>query len=443
MSTYDADVLIVGGGVAGSAMAAYLLERDISVIVFEKKRFPRDKVCGEGIMPTGVRLLDKLGVLDRIPSADKSPFKGITFIAGRARASGDFPGLSDGYPYGLGIRRIILDDAARLEAEARGALYLQETGVESILMDEAPTVKVRAGGREWRGRLLVGADGSRSKVRRVLGLGGAPAKRRRYGVRAHLRFRDPERMGTYVEVYALSDGELYTSAVNAQDHLAVILLEQEEMHRFGGRLNAAYDEFIRRHPVLAERFDGAERVSEAMATGPLRQNVRHVVTDHALLVGDAAGFVDPITGEGVSRALLSASMAAPVIADALRAGDTSVGRLRPYEIRRRKEMRSHLIFTHSLLWLSRHPSIAAFAIDRMGRQPAFFSRLLGINYGRYGFSDLRLKDLGRFILGLPEPEGDRRPALGEPTAQTNEGVANRGSAEAEDGGGGQGGAGGG
>ena len=400
MAGVDADVLIVGGGPAGSSTACHLARKGLSVMVFDRQSFPRDKPCGEGIMPHGVRELDNLGVLGRISQEERGWFRGIRYCVGDAQADGDFPELSGGYRQGLGVRRIVLDKAIRDTALALGVTYVESTSVEALVEHEGLPVGLKTAERSYRGRFLVGADGNRSLTRKRLGLDVPPAKRRRYGVRAHFHYQDTSRVGEFVEVYVTPRGEIYTTPVGPHELLVALLLEQSEMERFGGRLEAAFEEFIFGDPRLAARFSGGTRISPVMAAGPLSSRSKRPITDGALLVGDAAGFIDPITGEGISIALFSARLAAEVIHSALQASDVRVHNLVRYEIERRREMRNFVLMTEGLLWLSHFPRICHWVIKRLSRQPQLFSTLLGINCGHNSFTDVRVTDVGQLLLGV-------------------------------------------
>lgn len=402
MTGHDADVLVIGGGPAGSATALHLARRGLDVLVFDRQSFPRDKPCGEGIMPHGVRMLAELGVLDRIPPAERNWFRGITYVAGASRAVGDFPMLEGGFDRGLGVRRIVLDQAMQEAARAAGVRFAEPEAVTGITFEGGLPVGVqtRSGGgdRTWRGRFVVGADGNRSQTRKRLGLDVTPSKRRRYGVRAHLRFSDPGRIGDTVEVYVTPRGEVYTTPVAPDVLLVALLLEQPSMDQFGGRLEEAWEAFLRDDPVLAARFGGGERISPVLAAGPLSSRSKRPICDGACLVGDAAGFIDPITGEGISIALTSARLAAEAIHHAFTVGDTRAEALVSYERERRRELLDFVVLTNGLLWLSRFPRLAEWVVGRIGRRPELFGKLLGINCGRYTLKDLRFRDVGQLLL---------------------------------------------
>jgi hypothetical protein len=125
------------------------------------------------------------------------------------------------------------------------------------------------------------------------------------------------------------------------------------------------------------------------------------VADRAILVGDAGGYLDPITGEGISLALQGACWAAAVVDDGLRRDDLSAARLLPYHKRMERALRHYKLLTRAVLWLIRHERLAGFVVRRLACCPELYASLLAINCGVRTFWDLRAADLFRFVLGRP------------------------------------------
>src|ERR1700730_13169345 len=135
----EADVVVVGGGVAGATTARLLAEAGHRVIVLDKARFPRDKPCGEGVMPTGVRLLSRLGILARIPSGQSHPIQGICFVTRDAvEARGDFPDTGEGFQRGLGIRRLLLDQLVLEHARSHRGVEGHEEDAATAVVNSQP-----------------------------------------------------------------------------------------------------------------------------------------------------------------------------------------------------------------------------------------------------------------------------------------------------------------
>ncbi len=400
-SPIETDVLVVGGGVAGAATARLLAERGHPVILLDRAHFPRDKPCGEGVMPTGVRLLDRLGVLAKVPSEQRHILRGVGFVVnGRDRVCGDFPDVGEGFTLGLGVKRLVLDHQVLEHARAHPGVEVRESeqAIDACWARGEPA-EVSTPGARYRARVVVGADGIHSLIRRRLGLELPHGRRQRYGIRAHLTFRQGQPLPDYVMVYGDALAECYTTPVSETELEVALLVERSRMKAFAGRLESAFDAYLQSLPHLRELVRGGQRTSPVLACGPFDVGVRSRVSDRAILVGDAGGYLDPITGEGISLALQGAYWAAEVVDDALRRDDLSAAQLRPYHTRLEQAYGHARILTRAVLSLVRHKRLAAFLVRRLARCPELYSRLLAINCGVRTFWSLSLSDLLGFVWG--------------------------------------------
>jgi 2-polyprenyl-6-methoxyphenol hydroxylase-like FAD-dependent oxidoreductase len=397
----ETDVMVVGGGVAGATTARLLAEAGHRVIVLDRARFPRDKPCGEGVMPTGVRLLDRLGVLANLPPGQGHTLRGVGFVAnGRDRVRGDFPDVGGGFNRGLGVKRLVLDQQLLAHARAHPRVEVHEgEPATKVAWPPGGLAEVLTPSARYRARVVVGADGVRSLVRRRLGLELPRGRRRRYGLRAHFSFRDGQALGDYVTVYCDTGAECYTTPVSDTELEVALLVERRGMRAFAGGHEAAYDAYLRGLPHLRAAVRGGQRTSAVLACGPFDVWARSRVADRAVLVGDAGGYLDPITGEGMALALQGACWAAEVVDDALRRDDLSAARLLPYHARLERALRHYKILTRAVLRLTRRGRLAAFIVRRLACCPELYASLLAINCGVRTFWDLRLTDLLRFVLG--------------------------------------------
>lgn len=399
----DSDVLIVGGGIAGATTALHMARAGLSVSIFDRKTFPRDKPCGEGLMPHGVRMLAELGILNQLSDADSHPFRGIEYIVdGEVRARGEFPELEGGYSTGLGIRRLRLDDVILSLAKAHPNITVHESvKVDGVIQQDGRAVGLKTRAGDVMGRLIIGADGRGSMVRHQLGLDAPAAKRQRWGIRAHFAFSDAARVGEFVEVYKNTFGELYTTPVGPHELLVALLMEKRDMERFGGRLERGYQEYLQSFPHIKRRLEGAQQCSPVLACGPLACASSRPYAPGAMLVGDAAGFLDAITGEGMTLGLATAQAASEIAVRALASGGVaSAMALQDYGPARARITRHYIIMTNALLYLSQHHRTARFLIGRLGRTPKLFQMLLGLNCGQFRFRDIAWGDMGRFLVGV-------------------------------------------
>jgi menaquinone-9 beta-reductase len=322
------DVIVVGGGPAGSATAARLAAAGLDVLLVDRADFPRRKPCGECVNPAGVDALRRLGALDAVLAAGPAPLVGWQ-IGGSNGFGGRFPAARQGFA----MPRTVLDAILLDHARARGAEVRTGVQVRDLIRDDDRVAGVHAlgpGGEpvDVRARLVVGADGLRSVVLRRLGLLKRGPKLRKLALTAHVRGVSTAR-GT---------GELRVRGCECLglacvgDGTANVTVVVPGLHADGvaGAADAYFDDALRRFGIEAERVD------EVLATGPFDWPVRRAVADGALLVGDAAGYYDPFTGQGIFRALKGAEIAAETVVSALRTSNATAAALLPYERARRR-----------------------------------------------------------------------------------------------------------
>jgi len=264
-------VLVVGGGPVGLASAIEARMAGFDVTLLEPRDGPIDKACGEGLMPGALPLLSRLGV---VPNGH--PLRGVSYRSASQHADHLFAG-----GHGLGVRRTTLSSALQARARDLGVTF-SSSRVESISQDSS---SVTAGDHtaDW----MLAADGLHSTVARLLDLQlPAPPSRRRYGLRRHYRVQP---WSDLIEVYFSRFGELYVTPT-AEGMVGLALL--------AGR-GADFDATLAASPELAARVAGAPHASELRGAGPFRQRTRARTSGRVLLVGDASGYVDAITGEGL------------------------------------------------------------------------------------------------------------------------------------------------
>jgi flavin-dependent dehydrogenase len=283
----DVDVLVAGGGPVGLAAAVRARAAGLSVAVVDPRTDPVDKACGEGLMPAAVRGLAALGV-----EPAGRPFVGIRYLTpGRSVASRFHAGP------GLGVRRTALHAELADRAAACGVTRVLGT-VGPVHQDGSG---VSAAG--IRARWLLAADGLHSPVRRGLGLERPSSGGRRYGLRRHFAVAP---WTDHVEVHWAERAEAYVTPVG--DHLVGVALLLD------GAARAPYDEVLAAFPALLARLRAAEPATGVRGAGPLRQVAAAPRAGRVLLLGDAAGYVDALTGEGIAVGLATAQAAVAAIA---------------------------------------------------------------------------------------------------------------------------------
>lgn len=342
------DVLIVGGSVAGASLAIRLGRRGLRTVVFDKARFPRRKACGEGLLPHGALELRSLGLGDP-PGVRVSGIRYVGPSGGSAVGRFDEAGLGPGFV----VHREIFDhwllDHARATPNVR---VLESSIVRRVQVDSAG---VEAAG--LRAKFIVGADGIRSIFHRLAPFRRRHPRRERVGICTVVRGYPA---ADTVDVFLGRKGEAYAGPSGpGETSLAVLVDRRTSLKEFLADIPAL------RHVEISRRPIGAS---------PLGSRVEPIVHGRALLIGDAAGAVDPISGEGISLALVSARVAAEAIHEAVESGDPRA--LERYAADRRRRMEPATRLAGLLMRLSRHRWLADRAVRGLSRNPGIFSRLL-------------------------------------------------------------------
>ena len=374
------DVVVVGGGPAGSAVACLLAQRGHDVLLLDSARFPRDKVCGEGVSPEAWRLLDAMGAAGRVRDLAPHPLRGMRLVSPDGTSfRGEYRGRERP---GFAVRRLALDAALLDAARAAGVEVREGARVTGLVRESEGVTGVvaEAGGerRASRARVTVGADGRRSVVARSLGLLREHPRMRRFAVRGY--WEGVEALGDVGEMHVGRRGYCGVAPLSATLANVAFVLDRREMAPAGGDLEAFYRAALRRRwPRLAERLEGAHLDVPPRAIGPLALECRAVAAPGAVLVGDAAGFYDPFTGEGVDprpaygrargwrhRRGPRATAAAPA------------GRLLRYERARAAATRDKFRFNRLLQVAVGWPDAANAVARRLARRPDLADRLVGI-----------------------------------------------------------------
>lgn len=269
----------------GLAAAAHVRLAGLTAVVVEPRGGPVDKACGEGLMPSAMTELDRLAVH---PAG--WTLAGIRYLGGGRSVSGPFRDVQ-----GRGVRRTVLTEALAERAEALGVQSVagRVDGIEQDA-DGVTAAGIRA-------RWLFAADGLHSPIRAELGLAAPAGTPRRFGLRRHFAVRP---WTEYVEVHWSARAEAYVTPV-AADLVGVAVL-------FSGA-GSTYDEILAEFPALRARLRGAPPVTDVRGAGPMRQSARSPLCGRVLLVGDAAGYVDALTGEGIAVGLATARAAVAAV----------------------------------------------------------------------------------------------------------------------------------
>jgi flavin-dependent dehydrogenase len=399
MSAWDYDIIVVGAGVAGSSSAIWLGQEGYRVLLLDRATFPRHKTCGEGIMPEGVAILTSLGLLRAMAQQGAGRAVGIRF---RSRtgvwAQADFPAIPHTPAYSLVLRRFELDQLLLERAGKTPNVTVREgfAVTEAVyVVDTVQGVSGHATGatdktETFRAPLTIAADGMHSRFHGRYGIERHVHPRQRWGLAGHLT--GVEDLGPYIEVLFQGQSEIYMAPLANGLTLVAILAEKRVMQAFRGNLAQAYLDFLKAAPGLAPRIQHSEVVPPVGARGPLGFSVRPVFAPGLLLVGDSAGFVDPITGEGMTLALKSARSVVPIVRQAFARRDFGREVLGAYADVRSRVVEDVSRLTQLMLAVSRFPWLADRAIRRLSADPALFQKLLGIAAGTNRYADITASD---------------------------------------------------
>jgi len=378
------DAIVVGAGPAGAATAILLAEHGLAVTVLERATLPRPKICGEYVSPEAGRMLDRLGVLKTLDAAGAAPLTGFRITAPDGTVAGaDYRAIGPWRPYrqhALGVARAALDGALADRLRLLPVDFREEVRVTDLLFEPGRVAGVRAADREGRpvalrAPLVVGADGRASVVAARLGC-RRPHPLRRMALVTYVAgvagcrergeiFVDPP---DYAILNPLGPERVNLSLVVPLEHAAP----------WSSRLDDFFGARVAQLPHLARRLAGARRVAPVHALGPLAHRVDDPRAGGVLLVGDAAGFYDPFTGEGIYTALRSAELAAEAITGALRAGDVSAARLAAFARARREAFAGKARVTRALQAVIGRRRLANAAARLLVRRPALLEVLLGV-----------------------------------------------------------------
>jgi geranylgeranyl reductase family protein len=377
------DVVIVGAGPAGSVLAAFLRQQGRDVVLLDAARFPRDKVCGEAVSPRAWPLLDAVGASPAIEALRPQPLRGMHLT------SPDGTPFQGSYPVenrpGFALRRLDLDAVLLARARALGAEAHERTRVTGLLRRDGVVEGVEAEGpngepRRFEARLVVGADGRGSLVASRLRLRRAHSRLRRFAVRGY--WEGMEGLGDRGEMHMGGGGYCGVAPLSPTLANVAFVLPRRQMAEAAGDVEGFFRRSLRaRWPRLSERLERARLVERPRVTGPLAVEARSLVAPGALLVGDAAGFYDPFTGEGITLALRTSDLAARVIGEALAARGAALDLPEPllaYERTRRAATRDKFRFNRLLQVAIQWPEAANLLARRLVRRPDLADRLVGI-----------------------------------------------------------------
>ncbi len=366
----DAEVIIVGAGPAGSAAATHLADAGHRVLLLDRAAFPRHKACSDYVNPGGVQLLAELGVLDDIRRAGAHHLETMTVHAPNGHRCDLTFGRAEPGRAALGLTRYRLDHLLLERARAAGATVAEQAHVRQVVRDQGRVVGVEVtinGVRErLHAPLVIGADGHHSSVTRDLQLDVPLRWPRKTGFAAH--YRGVTGLGQFGEMHVAPNA--YAGLAPLEDGLTNVacVTSVSRVAARPGSIDDLFRDTLNAIPEVARKLASAERVGGIRGVGGMARRAHRTTGDGYVLIGDAASFLDPFTGEGVYEALLGAKLAAPVIIRALRAHDTSAAALEPYRIARRRALTAKREVSWIVQGIINTPLLMNYVTARLSRR---------------------------------------------------------------------------
>lgn len=354
------------------------------MLAADRAAFPRDKACSEYMSPETVRILTRLGVVAALEKAGGVALEGLNVSAPwGASAHGRFARTTPSpfRPTGLSISRRILDHELVMAARAAGAVVAERTFVEELLYDRGSitgaVLRDRAGRRHSiRARLTVGADGLRSVVARRIGH-RSHGKPHRVAFVAHMTgVRD---MGLSAELHFGRTGYVGLNPIGQGCTNVGLVLPAERAVSARGRVEQFFFDRLGEFPDIYQRVTAGEVVRPVLATGPFAAWSGRVVAPGALLVGDAADFFDPFTGDGIYSALRGAELVAETMVN--HSGTSLPDALLKYRRMRRRVFAGKWVLERLIGWSMYFPRLFERGVARIGRRDGMADTLVGVAGG--------------------------------------------------------------
>ena len=387
MPSYDAEVIVVGGGPAGSTIAHFLARAGCDVLLLDRATFPRDKPCSEYLSPQASRLLLELGALDLLERGPSSRLTGMRVHApDGATCQGSFAASTGFTPfreYGLAVRRPVLDAVLLSQAKQAGARVREGVDVRDLVRDANGRVVGVAARMDdtlttLRAALVIGADGLRSVVARRAKLGSHGRWPRRLALVRH--YHGITHDAPVGDMHVFEGG--YAGFAPVGDGLTnvAVVIPTRFSREIGNDRDAIMKSLLMSHRSTADRLIGAEPATSTRAVGPFNWRARTAWAPGVALVGDAADFFDPFTGEGMYAAMRGAELLTTYAWEAVRARGSRAAdvALAAYDRCRRNEFGGKWAVERAIGAAVASPTLMNRAVRALTSRPEMANLLVGV-----------------------------------------------------------------
>ncbi len=384
------DVVVAGAGPGGAAAAHALARAGADVLVLERAKFPRDKSCGDGVTAHAVDALHDMGV-----TFDAFEGRGVRTFGGRIGGPGGATFQAEPPADEAGERvecwvvpRLILDETVARAAVRAGAVMRENTSVTAVVRERGKVAAVEAsdgnGVERIACKVVIGADGAHSVVARSLGVPDNPPPHLGYALRGY--YENVDGLADDLEIYYydrhMLPGYGWIFPTGPRTANIGIGIYVGELRRSKMKMRDLLYDFMARTPGVAERCREARPIGRAIGWPlPMSSAHRRSVFDGAMLVGDAAALVDPLTGEGIWTALVSGRSAARAALKGLAAGDVSRGALLSHEREWKAEAGGYLASGRLLKNLAKSAFLLDLIVRRAGENEYYARRSIGYGLG--------------------------------------------------------------
>jgi len=380
-------VLVAGAGPAGSATAALLARAGYSVLAIDRARFPRDKACAEYMSPEAVRILSRLGVVGPLERSGAVALKGMKVTACLGSTAHGVFALARYRPFratGLSVSRRVLDHTLVEAARSAGALVTERASLEELLYSEGgisgAVVRDAAGRRHTiHARLTVGADGLRSIVARRMGR-RRHSRPRRVAFVAHVS--GVQRMSSSAELHFGRTGYVGLNRIAADQTNVAVVVPADRAGSARGRVREFFFDELGEFKGVRDRVKAGNIVGPIMVTGPFSARSHTVTAPGSRLVGDAADFYDPVTGDGIYSALRGAELIAESMIPALGTRElVPAESFRTYRRLRHRAFAGKWMMERITRYLMHFPQVFDRTVKRLGRDPDMAHTAIGVAGG--------------------------------------------------------------
>jgi flavin-dependent dehydrogenase len=380
MQNYD--VIIIGAGPAGTSSALFLEKMGYCVAVLEQAKFPRDKVCGEFISPAADPILDELGVLESIEATSPCRLKGVAISAyEKNEVCIDYPPISNGSSpmTSLSLKRLVFDQMMLDKVREKGIEVREQHKVTDFIIDDGDIVGVKGLDENktpftLKSKIVLDAGGRNSISLRRLNLLRPKKGAGKIALAAH--WQGDNLPQDYCHMHVSKPGYTGMAAVEKDVVNIVLVVDQNELK--GKDLHEFYVSTVLKNRKRREMLEDAEVMEQVRSVDSLAYSAKEIPCGGLLMVGDASGFIDPFTGEGIYLSLRSAQLASEVIGEAFAEKRFSLNHLSIYEKRREAEFKKKFVLSRILQKLIYNPPLCKAVTKMLRENPQLAETLVGV-----------------------------------------------------------------